>query len=105
MKNRCIITKTPDNTTNFICLGKNDNVVIINKSRGIILRFLHDNISVVLKEFSIDENEIKDKFYNKLCVFLQYGKTSVLNGNGETVTINTFDVEQQIDEIKKSLNK
>lgn len=85
--------------------GENDNVVIINKSRGIILRFLHDNISVVLKEFSIDENEIKDKFYNKLCVFLQYGKTSVLNGNGETVTINTFDVEQQIDEIKKSLNK
>lgn len=103
MKNRCIITKAPNNITNFICLGENDSVIITNTARGIILRFLHDNIAVVLKEFSIDENEIKDKFYNKLCDFLQYGKASVLNGRGEPCDIDTFDIEQQINEIKKSL--
>ena len=103
MKNRCIITKVPNNITNFICLGENDSVVITNTARGIILRFLHDNSSIVLKAFSIDENKIKDRFYNRLCDFLQYGEASVLNGRGEPCTINTFDVEQQIKEIKKGL--
>lgn len=103
MKNRCIIAKTPDNATNFICLSENDSVVIINTAHGIILRFLHDSSSVVLKAFSIDENGIKDRFYNRLCDFLQYGKASVLNGRGEPCTIDTFDIEQQINEIKKGL--
>lgn len=84
-------------------MGENDSVVITNTARGIILRFLHDNSSVVLKAFSIDENKIKDRFYNRLCDFLQYGKASVLNGRGEPCDIDTFDVEQQIDEIKKDL--
>lgn len=105
MKNRCIIIKTPDNTTNFICLGENDSVLITNTARGIILRFLHDNSSFVLKAFSIDENRIKDRFYNRLCYFLRYGKVSIINNRGESYTANTFDVEHQIDEIKKSLNK
>lgn len=103
MKNRCIITKAPNDITNFICLGKNDSVVITNTARGIILRFLHNNNSVVLKAFSSNENKIKDRFYNRLCDFLQYGKASVLNGRGEPCDIDTFDVEQQIDEIKKGL--
>lgn len=103
MKNRCIITKAPNNITNFICLGENDSVVIANTARGIILRFLHNNNSVVLKAFSTNENKIKDRFYNRLCDFLQYGEASVLNGRGEPCTINTFDVEQQIKEIKKGL--
>lgn len=103
MKNRCIITKAPNNITNFICLGENDSVVIANTARGIILRFLHNNNSVVLKAFSTNENKIKDRFYNRLCDFLQYGKASVLNGKGESCTINTFDIEQQINEIKKGL--
>lgn len=103
MKNRCIITKAPNNITNFICLGENDSVVIANTARGIILRFFHNNNSVVLKAFSTNENKIKDRFYNRLCDFLQYGEASVLNGRGEPCTINTFDVEQQIKEIKKGL--
>lgn len=103
MKNRCIIIKAPNNITNFICLGENDSVVITNTARGIILRFLRDNSSVVLKAFSIDENGIKDRFYNRLCDFLQYGKASVLNSRGEPCTIDTFDIEQQINEIKKGL--
>ena len=103
MKNRCIITKAPNNITNFICLGENDSVVIANTARGIILRFLNNNNSVVLKAFSTNENKIKDRFYNRLCDFLQYGEASVLNDRGEPCTINTFDVEQQIKEIKKGL--
>lgn len=103
MKNRCIITKAPNNITNFICLGENDSVVIANTARGIILRFLHNNNSVVLKAFSTNENKIKDRFYNRLCDFLQCGKASVLNGRGEPCTIDTFDIEQQINEIKKGL--
>ena len=103
MKNRCIITKAPNNITNFICLGENDSVVITNTARGIILRFLHDNSSVVLKAFSVNEDEIKNRFYNRLCDFLQYGKTSVFNNRGESCTINTFDIEQQIENIKKRI--
>lgn len=103
MNNRCIIKKALNNVTNFICLGENDSVVITNTARGIILRFLHNNIAVVLKEFSVDENEIKNRFYDRLCDFLQYGKASVLNGRGESCDIDTFDIEQQINEIKKSL--
>lgn len=103
MKNRCIITKAPNNITNFICLGEKDSVVIANTARGIILRFLHNNNSVVLKAFSTNENKIKDRFYNRLCDFLQYGKASVLNGRGESCDIDTFDIEQQINEIKKGL--
>lgn len=103
MKNRCIITKAPNNITNFICLGENDSVVIANTARGIILRFLHNNNSVVLKAFSTNENKIKDRFYNRLCDFLQYGKASVLNGRGKSCDIDTFDIEQQINEIKKGL--
>lgn len=103
MKNRCIITKAPNNITNFICLGENDSVVITNTARGIILRFLHNDSSVVLKAFSVNEDEIKNRFYNRLCDFLQYGKTSVLNSRGESCTINTFDVEQQIENIKKKV--
>lgn len=83
--------------------GKNDSVVIANTARGIILRFLHNNNSVVLKAFSTNENKIKDRFYNRLCDFLQYGKASVLNGRGESCDIDTFDIEQQINEIKKGL--
>lgn len=46
MKNRCIITKTPDNTTNFICLSENDSVVATNTAYEIILYSLHgDDIS------------------------------------------------------------
>lgn len=94
MKNRCIITKTPDNTTNFICLGENDSVVITNTAHGIILRVLHDNSSVVLKTFSSNENEIKDRFYNRLCDFLQYGEALVFKNRDKSCWIHTFDVEQ-----------
>lgn len=105
MNNRCIITKTADNMTRFICLSENDSVVATNTTYEIMLYSLHGDDSFNLKTFPTSECEIKDQLYNRLCYFLQCGKTSVLNGNGETVTINTFDVEQQIAEIKKSLNK
>lgn len=105
MKNRCIIIKTPDNTTNFICLSENDSVVASNTTSEIILYSLHGDYIYTLKEFPISEKEIKDRLYERLCGFLQYGKASVLNSRGEFCTINTFDVEQQIDEIKKNLNK
>lgn len=103
MKNRYIIVKTPNNTTNFICLGKNDNVIATNTARGIILQFLHNDRSFILKAFSINESEIKDRLYERLCYFLQYGEASVLNSRGEPCTVNTFVVEQQIEEIKKGL--
>lgn len=105
MKNRCIIIKNPDNTTNFICLGENDSVVATNSSYEIILYLAHCDAMYRLRMFSAEEKEIKDQLYNRLCDFLHYGKASVLNSRGESCTINTFDVEQQMDEIKKSLNK
>ena len=100
MKNRCIIAKTPDNATNFICLSENDSIIATNMTCGIRLESFHGTSSFV---FSINENEIKDQLYNRLCDFLQYGKASVLNGRSEPCTINTFDIEQQINEIKKGL--
>lgn len=103
MKNRCIITKTSNNTTNFICLGENDSVVASNTACGIELYSLQVGSTITLKTFSINEKEIKDRLYDRLCYFLQYGEASVLNGRGEPCTINTFDVEQQIKEIKKGL--
>lgn len=100
MKNRCIIIKTPNNITNFICLGENDNVIATNAARRIMLRFLHNDSSFVLKVFSIDESEIKDILYNRLCYFLQYGKISIINEQGRSIEVNTFDIEQQIKNIK-----
>ena len=105
MNNRCIITKTADNMTRFICLSENDSVVATNSSYEIILYLAHCDAIYRLRMFSTEEKGIKDRLYDRLCYFLQYGKTSVLDDNGETITINTFNVEQQIDEIKKSLNK
>lgn len=105
MKNRCIITKTADNMTRFICLSENDSVVATNTAYEIILYSLHGEDSFTLKTFPTSKFEIKDKLYNRLCDFLHYGEASVLNSRGESCTINTFDVEQQMDEIKKSLNK
>lgn len=105
MKNRCIITKAYDNTTNFICLGENDSVVASNGDYGIKLYSFHGDDIFTLKEFLTYEKEIKDRLYNRLCDFLQYGKAAMLNSKGEPCTINTFDVEQQINEIKKGLNK
>ena len=103
MKNRCIIIKTPDNITNFICLGENDSVIATNTARGIMLQFLHNDRSFILKAFSVNESEIKDRFYDRLCFFLQYGEASVLNSKGDPCTVNTFVVERQIKEIKKGL--
>lgn len=103
MKNRCIIVKNPDNITNFICLGENDSVIATNTARGIMLQFLHNDRSFILKAFSVNESEIKDRFYDRLCFFLQYGEASVLNSKGEPCMIDTFDIEQQINEIKKGL--
>lgn len=103
MKNRCIIIKNPDNITNFICLGENDSVIATNTARGIMLQFLHNDRSFILKAFSVNESEIKDRFYDRLCFFLQYGEASVLNSKGDPCTVNTFDVEQQVKEIKKGL--
>lgn len=100
MKNRCIIVKTPDNITNFICLGENDSVIATNTARGIILQFLHNDRSFVLKPFSVNESEIKDRLYDRLCYFLQYGKISVINEQGGSVEVNAFDIERQIKDIK-----
>lgn len=105
MKNRCIITKTSDNVTSFICLCENDSVIARNGDYEIKLYSFHGDDSFTLKVFPTSEKEIKDRLYNRLCDFLQYGKASVLNSRGESCTINTFDVEQQIEDIRKSLNK
>lgn len=105
MTNRCIITKTSDNVTRFICLCENDSVVARNGDYGIKLYSLYGDDIFTLREFLTYEKEIKDRLYNRLCGFLQYGKASVLNSRGESCTINTFDVEQQIEDIRKSLNK
>lgn len=105
MKNRCIITKTTDNMTRFICLSENDSVVASNTTYEITLYSLHGDDAFTLKVFPTSEREIKDRLYDRLCGYLQYGKASVLDSSGESYTINTFDVEQQIDEIEKSLNK
>ena len=58
-----------------------------------------------LRMFSAEEKEIKDQLYNRLCYFLQYGEVSIINNHNKSYSINTFDVEQQIDDIKKILNK
>ena len=105
MKNRCIITKTADNMTRFICLSENDSVVATNTAYEIILYSLHGDDSFNLKTFPTSECKIKDQLYDRLCYFLKYGEALVIKNRDETCTISTFDVEQQIDEIKKSLNK
>lgn len=98
MKNRCIIVKTPDNTTNFICLGENNSVVASNTAYGIELYSPQIGSTITLKTFSI--SEIKDRLYDRLCYFLQYGKISVINEQGGSVEVNAFDIEQQIKDIK-----
>lgn len=105
MTNKCIITKTADNMTKFICLSENDSFVATNTAYEIIFYSLHGDNSFSLKTFPTSECEIKDQLYNRLCYFLQYGKVSIINNHGESYSINTFDVEQQIDDIKKILNK
>nr|DAP55439.1 MAG TPA: hypothetical protein [Caudoviricetes sp.] len=104
MKNRCIINKI-DDIINCICIGENDSVVATNSSYEIILYLAHCDAMYRLRMFSAEEKEIKDQLYNRLCYFLQYGKVSIINNHGESYSINTFDVEQQIDDIKKILNK
>ena len=105
MKNRCIIMKTTDNITKFICLGENDSVVATNTPYEIMLYSFDSDGSFNLKTFPTSECEIKDQLYNRLCYFLQYGKASIIYNSGESGWTDTFDVEQQIDEIKKNLNK
>ena len=105
MKNRCIIVKTPDDTTNFICLGENDSVVATNSFYEIFLYLTHCDAMYKLRMFSAEEKEIKDQLYNRLCYFLQYGKALIIKNPDKSCWIHTFDVEQQIDDIKKSLNK
>lgn len=105
MKNRCIIIKTPDNTTNFICLGENDSAVATNSSYEILLYLTHCDAMYRLKMFSDEEKEIKDQLYNRLCYFLQYGEALIFKNRDKSCWIHTFDVEQQINEIKKNLNK
>lgn len=104
MKNRCIIVKYGEKTM-FICLGENDSVVASNEAYEIKLYSLHGDDTFTLKTFPTSERGIKDRLYDRLCYYLQYREASVLNSRGEPCTINTFDVEQQIDEIKKSLDK
>lgn len=104
MTNRCIINKI-DDIINCICIGENDSVVATNSSYEIILYLAHCDAMYRLRMFSAEEKEIKDQLYNRLCYFLQYGKVSIINNHGESYSINTFDVEQQIDDIKKILNK
>lgn len=102
MKNRCIITKTPNNITKFICLSENDSVVASNTTYEIILYSLHGDDSFSLKAFLVSECEIKDRLYHRLCYFLQYGE-ALITKNHKSCWIHTFDVEQQINEIKESL--
>lgn len=104
MKNRCIINKI-DDIINCICIGENDSVVATNNSYEIILYLAHCDAMYRLRMFSAEEKGIKDRPYDRLCYFLQYGKASIINNRGEPCDIDTFDVEQQIDEIKKFLNK
>lgn len=104
MTNRCIINKI-DDIINCICIGENDSAVATNSSYEIILYLAHCDAMYRLRMFSAEEKEIKERLYNKLCYFLQYGKVSMINNRGESCWVDAFDVEQQIDEIKKSLNK
>lgn len=97
--------KTTDNITKFICLGENDSVVATNTPYEIMLYSFDSDDSFNLKTFPTSECEIKDQLYNRLCYFLQYGEALTINNHGESYTVNTFDVEQQIDDIKKILNK
>ena len=99
MKNRCIIAKTPDNATNFICLSENDSVVATNTTHGIMLQLLRDNSPLLLKV----KNEVKDQLYDRLCYFLKYGEALVIKNHDETCTVSTFDVEQQIEDIRKRI--
>lgn len=100
MKNRCIIAKTPDNATNFICLSENDSIIATNMACGIKLDSFHGTSSFV---FSINENEIKDQLYDRLCYFLRYGEALVIKNRNESCWVSTFDVEQQIEDIKKRI--
>lgn len=100
MKNRCIIAKTPDNATNFICLSENDSIIATNMACGIRLDSFHGTGSFV---FSINENEIKDQLYDRLCYFLRYGEALVIKNRNESCWVSTFDVEQQIEDIKKRI--
>lgn len=81
MKNRCIIAKTPDNATNFICLSENDSIIATNMACGIRLDSFHGTSSFV---FSINENEIKDQLYDRLCYFLRYGEALVIKNRNES---------------------
>lgn len=104
MKNRCIINKI-DDIINCICIGENDSVVATNSSYEILLYLAHCDAMYRLRLFSAEEKGIKDRLYDRLCYFLQYGKASIIYNSGESGWTDTFDVEQQIDEIKKNLNE
>lgn len=99
MKNRCIIAKTSDNIIQFICLSENDSVVATKTTHGIMLQLLRDNSPLLLKV----KNEVKDQLYDRLCYFLKYGEALVIKNRDEICTTTTFDVEQQIEDIKKRI--
>lgn len=95
--------KTADDITKFICLGENDSTVVTNPPNKIILFTLQSNDSFILKEFSDAEYKIKDELYKRLCNFIQYGEIIMLDWNETPFTVDTFDVEYQIRDIKKRL--
>ena len=77
----------------------NDSIILTNKKFINLINLIQSSINNHI-DITYDLDLFKDELQEE-----NNGKASVLNSGSESYTVNTFDVEQQIEDIKKILNK
>lgn len=103
MTNRCIIIKDKK-VTNCICYGETESIVVKKEGCTVYIFSLKGSDFYKVASFFVHEDTLCEEFYLRLCEYIQTGKTFVYYDTEEKHFKTTFDVEEQIKDIKEHFN-
>lgn len=104
MKNRSVIIRYR-NTTNFICYGEPESIVVKKEGLTVFILSLMGSDYYKVANFFVHEDKLCEEFYLRLCEYIKTGKIFVYYDTEDEHLKTTFDVEEQIKDIKEHLNK
>lgn len=104
MKNRCIIIRNK-NTTNFICYSENESIVVKKEGFTVYILSLLGEDMYKVASFFVHEDKLCEEFYLRLCEYIRAGTIYVYKEFDNKHFVDTFDVDEQIKDIREHLNK
>lgn len=103
MTNRCIIIKDKE-VNNFICYGESESLIVKKEGLAVYISSIKGSDMYKIANFLAYETTICEEFYLRVCEYIKTGKIFVYYDTEDKHFKTTFDVEEQIKDIKEHLN-